>query len=218
MYNSLIIMKSLPSSSVSATKPPPGLWSLFVTFFIIGIQSFGGGVSTFYLIHRVCIDRGWLDEETFLRDWALAQMVPGINLLKLTILVGIKLRGWSGLVAATTGLLFPSATATALMTAGFSAIRSQPLVQAALKGVLPATIGLSLSMAVQMGQPVLVRAYREGAVRFCTHILVLVCAALLMAVNFISPVVVLLLAGLVMVALLTFTPSKLKQRLEKDSQ
>ena len=189
-------------------RPHPSLGNIFFTFFVLGVQSFGGGSSTFYLIHQVCIDRGWLDEETFLRDWALAQISPGINLLKLTILVGHHLRGWPGLLAAGSGLMFPSSLVTALMTAGFSAIRSAPLVQAALKGVLPATIGLSLAMGVQMGQPLLGRARREGKVRLGVHILILAAAALLMAANALSPVLVLLLAGAAAMLALAVIPAK----------
>jgi chromate transporter len=197
-------------------RPRTGLGNIFITFFVLGIQSFGGGSSTFYLIHQVCINRGWLDEETFVRDWALAQISPGINLLKLTILVGYQLRGWPGLMAAGSGLLFPSAVVTALMTAGFSAIHSAPLVQAALKGVLPATIGLSLAMGVQMGQPVLARAQREGRLRLGVHILILAGAALLMAANAISPVLVLLLAGAVTMLALAVIPIKDNPGAQKD--
>jgi chromate transporter len=199
-------------------RPRPGLWNIFITFFGLGIQSFGGGASTFYLIHQVCLSRGWLDEEAFVRDWALAQISPGINLLKLTILVGRRLRGWPGLMVSGAGLLFPSAVVTTLMTAGFSAIHTAPLVQAVLKGVLPATIGLSLAMGVQMGQPLLARAQREGRIRLGVHILILAGAALLMAANALSPVLVLLLAGAVTMLALAILPIKNKPGVEKGRQ
>lgn len=186
----------------------PGLGKIFLTWTTLGIQSFGGGLSTFYLIHQACIDRGWLDEEEFVRDWALAQISPGINLVKLTALVGYQLRGWQGVVTAMSGLLLPSAAITALMTAGFSIIRSQPLVQAAMRGILPATIGLSLAMGVQMAHPVLARAYQEGGVRLGVHLLILAGAALLLAVGNISPVVVLLLAGVAAILLMAIFPIK----------
>jgi chromate transporter len=159
-----------------------------------------------------------MDEELFLRDWALAQISPGINLLKLTILVGHHLQGWPGLLAAGSGLMFPSAMVTALMTAGFSAIRSVPLVQAVLKGVLPATIGLSLAMGVQMGQPLLARAQREGKIRLGVHLLILAGAALLMAANAVSPVLVLLLAGAAAMLVLAVIPVKNNPAGEKSPE
>ncbi len=173
----------------------PSLWELFRIFLVLGVQSFGGGTSTLYLIHQAAMQGGWMSEEEFVRTYALVQIAPGINLVKLTMVIGQRLRGWAGLIFATAGMLLPSAGVTVLMTAGFAAIRSQPLVQAAMKGVMPATIGLSLAMAVQIGQPIFSRAYREGAARLWFNLAVLAGAAGLMALNGVSPVVVLLAAG-----------------------
>jgi chromate transporter len=173
----------------------PSVWELFKTWLSIGLQSFGGGSPTFYLIHQACIERHWLDEAEFVRAWALVQVSPGVNLIKLTMLVGYKLRGWRGLVAAVAALVVPTALATVLMTAGFSLVKDQPVVQAAMRGVLPATLGLSLAVAWQMAQPLLVRARREGPAHLSTHIALLIASALLLAVFGASPVLVLLVAG-----------------------
>jgi chromate transporter len=180
---------------VTAVKTRPGLGEILGTWLIFGIQSFGGGSSTFYLIHQACIERGWLDEDEFVRAWALAQMAPGINLLKLTVMIGHQLRGWPGLVLASAGLLLPSAVLTVLMTAGFATIRTVPLIQAVMKGVLPAAIGLSLANAVQMAQPLFSRAQQEGRARVGAHLFILLGAALLLALTSISPILILLLAG-----------------------
>ncbi len=189
-------------------KPRPGLWKIFTTWFFMGLQSFGGGASTFILIHEACIKNGWQAEEEFSTNWALSQISPGINLLKLTILITQRLRGWPGLVAGVAGLLLPSAVVTALMTAGFAVIRDQPVVQAAMRGILPATIGLSLAMGVQMGQPLMVKGYREGARRLAVTLLILVGAACLLALANLSPALVLLFAGLAGILLLGLIPTK----------
>ncbi len=158
------------------------------------------------MIHQVAIQRGWMTEEVFVRTWALAQISPGINLVKLTVLLGHRLRGWPGLIAANTGLLLPSSVVTVLMTAGFAVVRDQPLVKAAMRGILPATIGLGLAMAVQMAQPLFARALREGPARVGIHLAVLVSAGLLLGVGGVSPVVVMLLAGAAATLLLAVVP------------
>jgi chromate transporter len=208
----------LNKNKETTLKPPspshrPGLWGLFLTFLSLGIQSFGGGSSTFFLIHQVCIERGWFDEEEFVRTWALVQISPGINLLKLTMIIGQRLRGWPGLISTTAGLLIPSGVATALMTAGFALIRDQPVIRAVMKGVLPATIGLSLAMIVQMGQPIFLRVYREGPARMGASLFVLAGAGLLLAVWNVSPVLVLVIAGGVTVGLMAVVPSKAVEKL-----
>ena len=90
--------------------PPPRLLEILLTWFSIGIQSFGGGSTTLYLIRQACVTRGWLTEAEFAKDWALVQISPGVNLIKITAVIGHQLRGWPGLLAAICGLLLPSAT------------------------------------------------------------------------------------------------------------
>lgn len=168
---------------------------LFIQWLLIGIQSFGGGSSTFSLIHQLAIQRGWLSEEEFVRAWALAQIAPGINLVKLTVMLGYRLRGWQGLLAAVSGLLVPSAAVTVLMTAGFATVRNLSWIQAMMKGILPATIGLSLAMGVQMAHPMFLRAHKNGPLYVAAHLLILASAAVLMGLAKLSPVIILLLSG-----------------------
>ncbi len=182
--------------------PRPSLRDLLLIWFSLGLQSFGGGSSTFYLIHETSLRRGWLDEAGFMRAWALAQIAPGINLAKLTILIGYELRGWPGVVVSLTGLLLPSAIVTALMTAGFTLIRESPDVRAALRGLLPATIGLSLAMAYQMAFPLLRQAQREGGANLALHVAILIGSALLLALAGLSPLAILAVAGASAVVLL----------------
>ncbi len=191
---------------MKAVAVRPGLADLFTTWLVMGVQSFGGGSSTFYLIHKVCIERHYLEEEEFVRDWALSQIAPGINLVKFTMMIGYRLRGWPGLVAASAGMLVPSAAVTVVMTAAFATVRNLPLVQATMKGVLPATIGLSLAMGIQMAQPLFARARQEGGLRLALHVVILLGAALVMRLTQVSPVVILLAAGAVTMLLLAIVP------------
>ncbi len=188
----------------------PGVLQLFGIFFLIGLQSFGGGTSTFLLIRETCLRRGWMDEETFVRSWALAQISPGINLLKLIVLIGHRLRGWGGVTAAVLGLVLPSGGITALMTAGFALVREQPVMRAALKGILPATIGLSVAMGIQMAQPLFARARREGPAQIGVSVVILAGAGLLMGLLNLSPLLVLLLAGAAAALLFALLPAREK--------
>ena len=180
------------------------------------MQSFGGWSATYLLIHRACMAEGWLSEDEFLRAWALAQIAPGVNLIKLTVLIGNKVRGWAGVAAAMAGLLLPSAIITVLMTAGFGFIREKPVVKAAMRGILPAAIGLSLAMSFQMAQPLIRKAWKEGPLRLSIHIIILAAAALLLAKANLSPLTVLILAGAAATLGLGLAPLKAKVRLKKD--
>lgn len=192
------------------TSPRATPWRIFITWLLVGSQSFGGGSSTFALINRACLKNGWLNDEAFVRTWALSQISPGINLIKLTMLIGYRLAGWPGLIAGTTGLLLPSAAMTILLTAGFAAIRESRLVRAALQGILPATIGLGLAMALQMAGPLFQQSRNEGVGSLAFHGLILAGAAGLMIAG-VSPILVLLLAGVVSMAGWALQPAPQKR-------
>jgi chromate transporter len=129
----------------------------------VGIQSFGGGAATLYLIRRAAVERhGWLSDEEFTRYWGICQIAPGINILGLVILIGWRVAGAAGVALALGGLLLPSATITIALTAVYSSVERAPLVRAALSGVVPATVGLGLLLAYTMAWPLLVASRREG--------------------------------------------------------
>ncbi len=172
-----------------------GLAQLFWVWLLVGLQSFGGGASTLFLIRRACMAHGWLTEAEFAKAWGLVQISPGINLIKLTVLLGYQVRGAAGILVALAGLLAPSAFLTVLMTAGFSAIRDLPAMQAALRGLIPATIGLSLATGLEMAYGLLGRARQEGRFSMAAHLGLIVSSALLLLAANLSPVLVLLISG-----------------------
>src|ERR1700724_3996479 len=106
-----------PQNSIS------GAWQLFRIWASIGLQSFGGGASTTFLIQRTFIEKhSWLTMEEFLHLWNLCLLTPGINLVALTVLIGKKLGGAWGIVASLAGMLVPSAAITCLLAAIFKQI------------------------------------------------------------------------------------------------
>lgn len=139
------------------------LWALFRTWLALGAQSWGGGSATLMLIRRELVERrGWLSEADFTRFWAISQIAPGINLLGMTVLIGWRLGHARGAALALLGLLLPSVTLTAALTAAYASVRELPLVAQALRGVVPATVGIGLLLTWQMGVPLLLEARREG--------------------------------------------------------
>jgi chromate transporter len=174
---------------------PPSLWRLLWIWLGIGAQSFGGGSATLFLIRRVTVERhGWLTDEEFTRFWAFCQIAPGINLLCLTVLIGWRVAGAAGVVICLFGLLLPSVTITVLLAAFYAALRVLPAVQAALRGVIPATIGLGLLMSLRMAWTPLAASRREGRISLLASCAVLVASAALY-VLLRPPVVAMLWAG-----------------------
>ncbi len=132
----------------------PSVWRLFGLWVSIGLQSFGGGASTTLLIQRTFIDRyQWLTMDEFSHLWGLCLLTPGINLIGVTLLIGRKLAGMRGMVASVAGLLVPSAAITCLLAAVFLRVEHAAVVQAVLRGVVPATAGIMALVAVNFARP-----------------------------------------------------------------
>jgi chromate transporter len=156
---------SIPESQpqTSAISDPPNLFRLFQIWLSLGVQSFGGGAATLALIRREMVERrSWITDAQFVRDWALCQVTPGINLLGLTILIGRRLGGIPGIFVSLLGLLLPSCSVTILLTACYAHVQASHAVQAAVRGVVPATAGVGLVTAAQMARPLLAAARRDG--------------------------------------------------------
>ena len=161
------IQETLNERNPTSPLAPPPLMHFLRVWLVVGFQSFGGGATTLTLIRRKVVEQqGWLCEAEFTRDWALVQIVPGINLLGLTILIGRRVAGAKGVALALLGLLLPSVTLTILLTALYERIQHLEVVQAALRGVIPATVGLGLLTTLQMARPLMNASFREGKASF----------------------------------------------------
>ncbi|HEU5370570.1 MAG TPA: chromate transporter [Ktedonobacterales bacterium] len=173
--------------------PGPGTWQLFGIWARIGLQSFGGGASTTFLIQRVFIEkRRWLTMEEFLHLWNLCLLTPGINLLALTVLLGKKLGGTRGIIASLAGLLLPSAVITCLLAALFVQIEQEAAVQAALRGIIPATGGIMLLVGLNFARPLMQKAAKSGRRAVLLGSLLMIASALAIILLNVSVIVVVL--------------------------
>ncbi len=141
----------------------PGKWQLFRIWASIGLQSFGGGASTTFLIQRAFIEKyKWLSMEEFIYLWNLCILTPGINLVALTVLIGKKLGGTWGIAISLAGLLLPSAAITCLLTVIFLQIENIAAVESVFRGVIPATGGIMLVVGLNFALPLIRKGYKEG--------------------------------------------------------
>lgn len=149
----------------------------FATWLSIGLRSFGGGPATLYLIRREFVGvPGGIPPSEFTRMWAICQISPGINLFALTILVGRQLLGWRGVLSGLAGLVLPSTMITVLLTAGYRHFQHSPMLDAALRGVVPATVGVGLVTCWYMLVPPLNTSIRDGKMATALAVVILVFA------------------------------------------
>lgn len=127
------------------------LRGLFATFFKIGAFTFGGGWAMISIIEREIVDKHrWLDRQEFLDLLAVAQAVPGILAVNISVVVGDKLRGFKGSLAAALGTIAPSFMII-LAIAMFltpETITSNPTLTAIFKGLRPAVVALIVAPVI----------------------------------------------------------------------
>ena len=152
--------RPVPVLAVSRAKAPSrqhvGVGEIFAAFFIVGATSFGGGIVG-YLRSNLVAKRSWVDDETFVELLGISQTLPGLNTTNMAVLVGNRLRGTVGAVAALIGVCLPGAVLMAAVGVVYQIERDQRLVEAALKGVGAAAAGLLLVTTLQLGRKSLSR-------------------------------------------------------------
>ena len=127
------------------------LFQLFSSFFRIGAFTFGGGWAMISLIEREIVDkRKWIDRPEFLDLLAVAQSLPGILAVNISVVVGDKLRGLRGSLAAAGGTILPSFMII-LAIAMFltpETITSSPTLTAIFKGIRPVVVALIVTPVI----------------------------------------------------------------------
>ncbi len=125
--------------AATATRPA-SLSDLFWSFTHLALQGFGGVLA---VVQRELVDKKkWLTREEFVEDWAVAQILPGPNVVNLSLMIGDRYFGLRGALVALAGMLaFPLLLVLAL-AAVFAGIADSPGVAGALRGMGAVAAGL----------------------------------------------------------------------------
>ncbi len=133
---------------MNSRRRPSGLIDLFVTFSLIGIQSFGGAIA---IVQREILDnRQWFSKEEFVEMLTVAQSLPGPNAQILSIMIGDRFFGLRGAAAAGLGLIsLPLCVLTACVLA-YRGAGDIAWVWGALHGVAIVAAGMVTGSAVRL--------------------------------------------------------------------
>ena len=137
-----------PSGDAPQRPQPRSPGDLFWSFTRLALQGFGGVLA---VVQRELVEKKrWMTNEEFVEDWAVAQIIPGPNVVNLSIMIGDRYFGLRGAFAALAGMLtFPLmlVLALAVVYAQFSA---QPAVAGALRGMGAVAAGLIAGVGIKL--------------------------------------------------------------------
>ena len=127
------------------------LTRLFATFFKIGAFTFGGGWAIISIIDREIVDKyHWIDRKEFLDLLAVAQSLPGILAVNISVAVGDKLRGLKGSICAAAGTIAPSFMIILLIAIFLTPdmITNNPILSSIFKGIRPVVVALIVAPVI----------------------------------------------------------------------
>jgi chromate transporter len=143
-------MHNVPSEEKAQ---PKSLTDLFVSFTLLALQGFGGVLA---IVQRELVEKKrWMTREEFVEEWAVAQIMPGPNVVNLSLMIGARYFGFKGAMAALAGMLTAPLVIVLLLALVYAEFSAHPGVQGALRGMgavaagLIAATGLKLFGALQ---------------------------------------------------------------------
>ena len=158
-------------TELDAERPAPrSRWDLFLTFTWLALQGFGGVMA---VVQRELVERKrWLTPEEFVEEWAVAQTLPGPNVINLSLMLGARAFGLTGAMAAGAGLVLVPLVIVLVLGSAYSGFANVPEVRGAMRGMgavaagLIAATGLRLATALRSNVMGLAACWTLGAVAF----------------------------------------------------
>lgn len=115
---------------------------LFLTFFMIGAFTFGGGYAMLPLIQEQVTARGWIDSESLINFVAVSESTPGPFAINMSTYVGAEMAGVLGSACATLGVVLPSFVIILIVAKCYDRFRESKIVKGCMTGLKPAVVGL----------------------------------------------------------------------------
>jgi chromate transporter len=139
-----------PLSGELASPPrPQSLTDLFLSFTLLALQGFGGVLA---VVQREMVERKrWLTQEEFIEDWAVAQIMPGPNVVNLSLMIGGRYFGLPGAMAALGGLLAVPLVLVLGLAVLHDRFADSPQVAGALRGMAAVSAGLIGAVGLKLG-------------------------------------------------------------------
>jgi len=146
-------LSSTQSHTVAGVVPLIGkLSGLSATFLKVGLFFFGGGFALIPLLQAVIVnEHRWLTPKEFVDGLAISSLTPG-PIAVIATFVGYRQAGAVGALASTIALFLPGTVLMIWISRSYTQFRHSALLRRILSGINPATIGLVLSAAVNLGK------------------------------------------------------------------
>lgn len=143
-----MISAPAPALPAPAHPQPQSLTDLFVSFTLLALQGFGGVLA---VVQRELVEKKrWMTREEFIEDWAVAQIMPGPNVVNLSLMIGARYFGIKGALAALAGMLTVPLVLVLLLALVYAQFADHPGVAGALRGMGAVAAGLIAATGLKL--------------------------------------------------------------------
>ncbi|MGL5972340.1 MAG: chromate transporter [Oscillospiraceae bacterium] len=119
---------------------------LFLSFFKIGLFTFGGGISMIPIMeNEFCINKKWISQDDMLNMVVISEATPGPLAVNSATFIGYKIKGVFGSFWATLGVVLPSFIIILIISVFYNEFISISFIEKALKGVKSGVVFLIFS-------------------------------------------------------------------------
>ncbi len=122
---------------------------LFLTFFKIGLFTFGGGYAMLPLIQEEVLANGWMEMDALVNFIAVSESSPGPFAINMATYVGSETGGDFGIIGsifgsfcATLGVVLPSFIVILIVAKCYEKFKNSSIVKGCMTGLKPAVVGL----------------------------------------------------------------------------
>lgn len=140
-----------PAQTTPDTPPlqhPQSKTDLFISFTWLALQGFGGVLA---VVQRELVEKKrWMTREQFVEDWAVAQIMPGPNVVNLSMMIGGRYFGLPGALAALAGMLTAPMVLVLLLAALYGSVADSAVAQNALRGMGAVAAGLIAATGIKL--------------------------------------------------------------------
>lgn len=134
--------------SHTAVNQPQSRADLFWSFTILAMQGFGGVVA---IVQRELVDKKrWMTREEFVEEWAVAQVMPGPNVVNLAMIIGNRFFGLAGALSALAGMLCFPLMLLLLIVILYGQVAHHPAVAGALRGMSAVAAGMIIASGLRL--------------------------------------------------------------------
>ncbi|MBG9386841.1 chromate transporter [Caenimonas sp. DR4.4] len=137
-----------PSAPTETRNQPKSLSDLFISFTLLALQGFGGVLA---VVQRELVEKKkWMTREEFVEEWAVAQIMPGPNVINLALMIGDRYFGVRGAVVAVAGMMCAPSVLILILALLYGQFADNTHVAGALRGMGAVAAGLITATGLKL--------------------------------------------------------------------